>query len=169
MRIERERFVIVKKSRHGAMILCTVANKPKFCYILRLDGELIRSYMSEAKARQAFKRHFGAWNPKRYRVLRVIETYQNVQQNSRLLKELRQRMSEETHISESIPRFVDGDNTAEELDAITMRPGADDVITHDDEPFDLDMESTEIGEDIDECDEDDSELDGEDDGIDGNK
>ena len=169
MRIERERFVIVKKSRHGAMILCTVANKPKFCYILRLDGELIRSYMSEAKARQAFKRHFGAWNPKRYRVLRVIETYQNVQQNSRLLKELRQRMSEETHISESIPRFVDGDNTAEELDAITMRPGVDDVITHDDEPFDLDMESTEIGEDIDECDEDDSELDGEDDGIDGNK
>lgn len=169
MRIERERFVIVKKSRHGAMILCTVANKPKFCYILRLDGELIRSYMSEAKARQAFKRHFGAWNPKRYRVLRVIETYQNVQQNSRLLKELRQRMSEETHISESIPRFVDGDNTAEELDAITMRPGADDVITHDDEPFDLDMESTEIGEDIDECDEDDSEIDGEDDGIDGNK
>lgn len=151
------------------MILCTVANKPKFCYILRLDGELIRSYMSEAKARQAFKRHFGAWNPKRYRVLRVIETYQNVQQNSRLLKELRQRMSEETHISESIPRFVDGDNTAEELDAITMRPGADDVITHDDEPFDLDMESTEIGEDIDECDEDDSEIDGEDDGIDGNK
>lgn len=166
MRIERERFVIVKKSRHGAMILCTVANKPKFCYILRLDGELIRSYMSEAKARQAFKRHFGAWNPKRYRVLRVIETYRNVQQNSRLLKELRQRMSEETHISESIPRFVDGDNTAEELDAITMRPGADDGITHDGEPFDLDMESTEVDEDIDECDEDDSELDGEDDEID---
>lgn len=166
MRIERERFVIVKKSRHGAMILCTVANKPKFRYILRLNGELIRSYMSEAKARQAFKRHFGAWNPKRYRVLRVIETYQNVQQNSRLLKELRQRMSEETHISESIPRFVDGDNTAEELDAITMRPGADDGITHDGEPFDLDMESTEVDEDIDECDEDDSELDGEDDEID---
>lgn len=166
MRIERERFVIVKKSRHGAMILCTVANKPKFCYILRLDGELIRSYMSEAKARQAFKRHFGTWNPKRYRVLRVIETYQNVQQNSRLLKELRQRMSEETHISESIPRFVDGDGAAEELDAITMRPGAEDGVPHDDKPFDLDMESTEVDEDIDECDEDDSELNGEDDEID---
>lgn len=165
MRIERERFVIVKKSRHGAMILCTVANKPKFCYILRLDGELIRSYMSEAKARQAFKRHFGAWNPKRYRVLRVIETYQNVQQNSRLLKELRQRMSEETHISESIPRFVDGDGAAEELDAITMRPGAEDGVPHDDEPFDLDVESVETDEDTDEFDEDDSES-AEDDGID---
>lgn len=165
MRIERERFVIVKKSRHGAMILCTVANKPKFCYILRLDGELIRSYMSEAKARQAFKRHFGAWNPKRYRVLRVIETYQNVQQNSRLLKELRQRMSEETHISESIPRFVDGDGAAEELDAITMRPGTEDGIPHDDEPFDLDVESVETDEDTDGFDEDDSES-AEDDGID---
>ncbi len=148
------------------MILCTVANKPKFCYILRLDGELIRSYMSEAKARQAFKRHFGAWNPKRYRVLRVIETYQNVQQNSRLLKELRQRMSEETHISESIPRFVDSDGAAEELDAITMRPGAEDGVSHDDEPFDLDVASVETDEDANGFDEDDSESAEEDDGID---
>lgn len=152
MRIERERFVIVKKSRHGAMILCTVANKPKFCYILRLDGELIRSYMSEAKARQAFKRHFGAWNPKRYRVLRVIETYQNVQQNSRLLKELRQRMSEETHISENIPRFVEGDNAADELDAITLRPDAQDGAVYKDAPFDLEQESA------DEVDMDDEDL-----------
>lgn len=152
MRIERERFVIVKKSRHGAMILCTVANKPKFCYILRLDGELIRSYMSEAKARQAFKRHFGAWNPKRYRVLRVIETYQNVQQNSRLLKELRQRMSEETHISENIPRFVEGDNAADELDVITLRPDAQDGAVHKDAPFDLEQESA------DEVDMDDEDL-----------
>lgn len=166
MRIERERFVIVKKSRHGAMILCTVANKPKFRYILRLNGELIRSYMSEAKARQAFKRHFGAWNPKRYRVLRVIETYQNVQQNSRLLKELRHRMSEETHISENIPRFVDGDSAADELDAITMRPGARDGVTSDDEPFDLAAELMEADVNTNELDADGDEFDEEDDEID---
>lgn len=166
MRIERERFVIVKKSRHGAMILCTVANKPKFRYILRLNGELIRSYMSEAKARQAFKRHFGAWNPKRYRVLRVIETYQNVQQNSRLLKELRHRMSEETHISENIPRFVDGDSAADELDAITMRPGARDGVTSDDEPFDLAAELMEADVNTNELDAVGDEFDEEDDEID---
>lgn len=107
MRIERERYVICKKSRHGAMILCTVNNTLQWCYILHLDGEAIRSYVSEGKARQAFARHFGPWNPKRHRIVRVIETYQNVKASSKLLKDLHKRIENEDNLYDDIPNFVE--------------------------------------------------------------
>lgn len=107
MRIERERYVICKRSRHGAMILCTVNNKSKWCYILHLDAENVRSYSSEAKARQAYTRQYGVWNPNRVKAVRVIETYQNVLANSRLLKDLRKRVEEEDNLYDDIPGFIE--------------------------------------------------------------
>lgn len=107
MRIERERYLILKKSRHGIMVLCYVSNKPRFCYITTLTGERIASFQTEAKARQAFKTGFGAWNDKRYRVVRVIESYMSVRLNSKLFKDLQKRVEEETNLSEDMFNFWD--------------------------------------------------------------
>lgn len=107
MRIERERYLLLKKSRHGVMVLCYVNNKPRFCYITTLTNERIASFQNEAKARQAFKTSFGAWNDKRYRVVRVIESFMSARLNSKLFKDLQKRVENETNLSEDVFNFWD--------------------------------------------------------------
>lgn len=107
MRIERERYLLLKKSRHGIMVLCYVNNKPRFCYITTLTNERIASFQNEAKARQAFKTSFGAWNDKRYRVVRVIESFMSARLNSKLFKDLQKRIENETNLSEDVFNFWD--------------------------------------------------------------